>query len=106
MKQQLISTFEKWGRKSTHASLLELANEGDRTLVESILLDDLPIMKHVKLFSSVLAGVQHDGLLATRMILQKLATVKDVISNNHPTVSVTSVLGNLLLSDTHLSLVQ
>merc|ERR1712187_772613 len=62
----------------THSrSLLELAHRLHRAHVKAILLDDLPVVKHVECLSGVLAREEHDGLLAARVVGEEVGHVID-----------------------------
>ena len=56
-------------------SLLDGALQLHSPLINAVLLDDLAVMEHVELFSGVLAGKHHDGLLPARVLtLQRINT--------------------------------
>merc|ERR1719446_891916 len=81
--------------KKHNNSLLERTHNLHGTLLNAVLLDDLPVMQHVKLLSGILTSVQHDCLLATRVIGKEGCHIEDVITDDHPAVLVGVVLGNV-----------
>merc|ERR1711923_12376 len=71
-RNELLGTRACW-------SLRQLTHLLDRALVEAILLDDLPVVQHVELLCGVLAGKEHDGLLATRMLCEEVRHVVHLV---------------------------
>lgn len=56
-------------------------------------------MQHVELFSGVLSGVEHDGVLTTWVVIQELGDVVDLVVEDNPTVVLSAVLGNISFSE-------
>lgn len=53
-------------------SLLELAPMCDGVGVQTLLLDELPVVQHAEFLRRILAHEEHDGLRAARVVPQEL----------------------------------
>eukprot|EP00929_Paragymnodinium_shiwhaense_P082416 TRINITY_DN4341_c0_g1_i7.p1 TRINITY_DN4341_c0_g1~~TRINITY_DN4341_c0_g1_i7.p1 ORF type:complete len:112 (+),score=10.93 TRINITY_DN4341_c0_g1_i7:202-537(+) len=82
-------------------SLLQLALVRHRALINAVLLDDLAVVQHVKLFCCVLAREKHDGLGTAWVVRQELGDIVDLVADDAPAVSLLVVLGHFLLGDGH-----
>merc|ERR1739845_303135 len=82
-------------------SLFQCTHHLHCALLNAILLDDFPVMQHVELFSGILAGVQHDCLLATWMVGKESCHVQNFVTNDHPAVLVGVVLGDFVRGVSH-----
>ena len=67
-------------RAASSTSLSELAHVLHGADINAVLLDDLALVQHVELLRGVLAGEEHDGLLAARVVLEELGHVVDLRS--------------------------
>merc|ERR1719183_3125874 len=83
-------------QKKHNNSLLKRTHNLHSTLLNAILLDDLPVMQHIKLLGGILTSVQHDCLFATWVISKESCHIQDVVTNDHPTVLVGVVLGDFI----------
>merc|ERR1719272_2521251 len=93
------STLKRKAFAQAHTCALnnscELAHVKDSSLVNSVLLDHLPVMEHIKLLGCILAGVQHNSFFATWMIRKELSDIIDGITHNHPAIGVGLVTGDI-----------
>lgn len=53
-------------------------------------------MKHVELLSGVTAGIEHDGLLSSRVVRQEGSDIEDLSVDNNPDIILLGVLGDLI----------
>jgi hypothetical protein len=53
------------------------------------------LVQHVELFGGILSGKEHDGLLASGVILQKVGGIQNLAIDNNPTVLFSVVFGNV-----------
>ena len=93
-----LAAFDMKMCAAAHCSL-QLAHVLDGAGVDAVLLDDLAVMEHVELLGGVLACEEHDGLLATRMVSQKVGAVVDLVADDAPAVLLGVVLGDLSSRD-------
>merc|ERR1719329_766866 len=89
-------------RENTHiTSLFQGAHYFHGTLLNAILLDDLPVMQHIELLSGILASVQHDCLFTAWVISEESCHIKDFVTNDDPTILVGVVLGDFIRRVSH-----
>src|SRR6188768_3458589 len=57
--------------------------------------NDLGVVQHVELLCGVTAGVQHNGLLASRVVSEEVSHIEDLSINDNPNIVLFRVLRNL-----------
>merc|ERR1719510_2306120 len=79
----------------TPNSFRQLSLVGNRTLVDTILFDDLAIVEHVELFRRIFTCKQHDCLFAPWMVREELCHLVNIVTDYDPAIGVRRVFRNL-----------
>ena len=74
----------------------DLLLQGTDNRVGGISWDDLGVVEHVELLSSIAAGVEHDSFLSSWMVWQERGDIEDLSVNDDPDVILLCVLGDLV----------